>query len=94
MMRQRSWSLGCTAPSANRYGRVSPTRPEHVREELGDAVGLILDGGISPGQQVTIQALAEATVIRSRRLAPFDAASMWGHIPSRFAISGSPIGPG
>ncbi len=32
-------------PSANRSGRISPTRAEHVREELGDAVALILDGG-------------------------------------------------
>jgi L-threonylcarbamoyladenylate synthase len=36
---------GIAAPSANRYGRLSPTRAEHVREELGDAVRLILDGG-------------------------------------------------
>ena len=36
---------GIAAPSANRYGRLSPTRPEHVRDELGDAVRLILDGG-------------------------------------------------
>jgi L-threonylcarbamoyladenylate synthase len=33
------------APSANRFGRVSPTRAEHVREELGNVVDLILDGG-------------------------------------------------
>ena len=32
-------------PSANRSGRISPTTAEHVREELGDAVALILDGG-------------------------------------------------
>jgi len=33
------------APSANRSGRVSPTTAEHVRKELEDRVGLILDGG-------------------------------------------------
>jgi L-threonylcarbamoyladenylate synthase len=33
------------APSANRFGRVSCTRAEHVAEELGDRVELILDGG-------------------------------------------------
>lgn len=33
------------APSANRFGRVSPTTAAHVQEELGDAVGMILDGG-------------------------------------------------
>ncbi len=33
------------APSANRSGRISPTRAQDVREELGDRVALILDGG-------------------------------------------------
>lgn len=33
------------APSANRSGSVSPTRPEHVAESLGDRVRMILDGG-------------------------------------------------
>jgi L-threonylcarbamoyladenylate synthase len=33
------------APSANRSTRVSPTTAGHVRDELGDAVELILDGG-------------------------------------------------
>jgi L-threonylcarbamoyladenylate synthase len=33
------------APSANRSGRVSPTEAAHVAEELGDRIGLILDGG-------------------------------------------------
>jgi L-threonylcarbamoyladenylate synthase len=36
---------GIAAPSANRYGRLSPTRAEHVRDELGEAVKVILDGG-------------------------------------------------
>jgi L-threonylcarbamoyladenylate synthase len=33
------------APSANRFGRISPTTAAHVREELGDSVDMILDGG-------------------------------------------------
>jgi L-threonylcarbamoyladenylate synthase len=46
---------GIAAPSANRYGRLSPTKPEHVRDELGDAVKIILDGGDSPiGLESTI----------------------------------------
>ncbi|HOV56882.1 MAG TPA: L-threonylcarbamoyladenylate synthase [Rhodanobacteraceae bacterium] len=36
---------GIAAPSANRYGRVSPTTAQHVREELGERVDLVLDGG-------------------------------------------------
>lgn len=33
------------APSANRSGRVSPTRAAHVVAELGGAIDLVLDGG-------------------------------------------------
>ncbi len=33
------------APSANRFGRISPTRAEHVMEELGGIIPLIVDGG-------------------------------------------------
>ncbi|MDT7847639.1 L-threonylcarbamoyladenylate synthase [Streptomyces justiciae] len=36
---------GVTAPSANRFGSVSPTTSDHVRAELGDAVDFVLDGG-------------------------------------------------
>jgi L-threonylcarbamoyladenylate synthase len=33
------------APSANRFGKVSPTTAQHVRDDLGDDVDMILDGG-------------------------------------------------
>lgn len=33
------------APSANPFGYVSPTTPQHVNEQLGDKVSYILDGG-------------------------------------------------
>ncbi len=33
------------APSANPHGRISPTRAQHVRDELGPGVELVLDGG-------------------------------------------------
>jgi L-threonylcarbamoyladenylate synthase len=36
---------GLAAPSANRFGRLSPTTAAHVRSDLGDDVELILDGG-------------------------------------------------
>jgi L-threonylcarbamoyladenylate synthase len=38
---------GLAAPSANRFGRISPTTAEAVKEELGDAVNWILNGGQS-----------------------------------------------
>ena len=36
---------GVAAPSANRFGKVSPTSATHVREDLGSDVDFILDGG-------------------------------------------------
>jgi L-threonylcarbamoyladenylate synthase len=36
---------GIAAPSANRFGRVSPTTAAHVRADLGTDVDIILDGG-------------------------------------------------
>jgi L-threonylcarbamoyladenylate synthase len=54
---------GIAAPSANRYGRLSPTRAEHVREELGDSVRVVLDGGESQvGLESTIVACDGQTV--------------------------------
>ncbi|MFN5256834.1 MAG: L-threonylcarbamoyladenylate synthase, partial [Limnohabitans sp.] len=44
---QAAWALGVSgvsAPSANRFGRVSPTTAAHVQSELGTEL-LILDGG-------------------------------------------------
>jgi L-threonylcarbamoyladenylate synthase len=37
--------LPLAAPSANRFGRISPTQASHVFEELGDRISWILDGG-------------------------------------------------
>ncbi len=36
---------GVAAPSANRFGKVSPTSARHVRDDLGSDVDFILDGG-------------------------------------------------
>lgn len=41
----RAVDTGVVAPSANRFGRVSPTTAEHVLSDLGDDVDLVLDGG-------------------------------------------------
>jgi L-threonylcarbamoyladenylate synthase len=46
---------GVTAPSANRFGSVSPTTADDVRAELGGAVDVVLDGGpCSVGVESTI----------------------------------------
>src|ERR1700680_710945 len=54
---------GIAAPSANRYGRLSPTRAEHVREEFGAAVRVVLDGGdCKLGLESTIVACLDGKV--------------------------------
>ena len=53
---------GVAAPSANRFGHVSPTTAQHVADDLGDAVDLILDGGACDiGIESTIIAFTTAT---------------------------------
>ncbi|HWK45620.1 MAG TPA: L-threonylcarbamoyladenylate synthase [Stellaceae bacterium] len=56
------------APSANRSGRISPTLAQHVRDELGDRVDLVLDGGACAiGLESTVLDLTEE---RPRLLRP------------------------
>ena len=51
----KAFDGGIAAPSANRFGHISPTTAQHVREELGAAVALVLDGGpCSVGIESTI----------------------------------------
>lgn len=58
----RNFGDGIAAPSANLYGRVSPTRARHVADALGDSVDLILDGGTCEiGLESTIIDLSDGT---------------------------------
>lgn len=69
----RKSGLGLAAPSANRFGRVSPTTPEHVAAELGDAMDMILDGGpCQVGVESTIVSLLgpEPVVLRPGGITP------------------------
>ena len=51
------------APSANRFGRVSPTTARHVVDDLGDAVDLVLDGGqCAIGVESTIVECTDSSV--------------------------------
>ncbi|WP_338767393.1 L-threonylcarbamoyladenylate synthase [Massilia sp. METH4] len=52
---------GVAAPSANKFGNVSPTTAQHVRDEFGDGTLTVLDGGSS---QVGI----ESTIVDLSRL--------------------------
>ncbi len=40
----KACDTGVAGPSANRFGRVSPTTAQHVQQEFGDSL-LVLDGG-------------------------------------------------
>ncbi len=62
---------GIAAPSANRFGRISPTDAAHVREELGAAVALVLDGGpCQVGIESTIIDLSRGADFPPRLLRP------------------------
>ncbi|MGE5160495.1 MAG: L-threonylcarbamoyladenylate synthase, partial [Betaproteobacteria bacterium] len=67
------------APSANRFGHLSPTTAEHVRADLGEkptgALDLILDGGACPvGIESTIVDLtgAQPTLLRPGSITRLD----------------------
>lgn len=45
----RRCSFPLAAPSANPFGYISPTRPEHVETALGHSIDYILDGGPCEG---------------------------------------------
>ncbi|MEN9773894.1 MAG: hypothetical protein RL322_964 [Pseudomonadota bacterium] len=57
----RLGGLGLAAPSANRFGRVSPTMARHVQDDLGADAPMILDGGpCGVGLESTIVDLSRA----------------------------------
>jgi L-threonylcarbamoyladenylate synthase len=55
------------APSANRFGRISPVTAEHVVEELGGRIPLVLDGGpCRHGLESTIVAVEDRRLVLLR----------------------------
>jgi L-threonylcarbamoyladenylate synthase len=73
---------GVAAPSANRFGRVSPTTAAHVRADLGGAVDLVLDGGpCDVGVESTIVdfSTGEAEVVRPGGVTFEQLARVLGH---------------
>lgn len=57
----QAFGSGIAAPSANRYGHVSPTASAHVRDEFGDAVTVLEGGDCEVGLESTILSLLEST---------------------------------
>lgn len=63
----RAFGGGIAAPSANRFGAVSPTTADHVVEDLGENVDYILDGGACDvGVESTIVDLSRARPVLLR----------------------------
>ncbi len=82
---------GVAAPSANRFGRISPTTAAHVREELGERVPLILDGGACPvGIESTILDLSRGrpVLLRPGAIGAADIARVIGQVPEMAALRG------
>ena len=72
---------GVAAPSANKFGRISPTTAAHVRAELGDAVDWVLDGGeCEVGIESTIIDLSRgrAVLLRPGQITPARIAAVLG----------------
>lgn len=64
----RRFGGGLAAPSANKFGQVSPTTAAHVASDLGSAVDFVLDGGPCPiGVESTI---VDCTVSPAQILRP------------------------
>jgi len=87
---------GVAAPSANRFGRISPTTAQHVADDVGDALALILDGGAcAVGIESTIVAFvaAEPVLLRPGAIGAAALAQVLGHTP-RAADVGAPRASG
>lgn len=84
---------GIAAPSANRFGRISPTTAAHVQEELGERVPLILDGGpCLVGIESTIIDLSRGTpeVLRPGHVSPLQLSEVLGTAPTLHQSQGAP----
>jgi L-threonylcarbamoyladenylate synthase len=80
------------APSANRFGRISPVTAKDVQSELGDDISLILDGGASMhGLESTILSLS-ALGMEILRPGPVteDQLNQYGHIIHCKSIAKTP----
>lgn len=88
----RLFGGGVAAPSANRSNHVSPTTARHVREDLGEAVDLVLDGGpCVVGIESTVLSLATRvpTVLRPGGVSVEALRTMLGEVQ---VLAGSDVG--
>lgn len=83
----RGCGFPLAAPSANRFGRISPTSARHVEQEIGNRIQLILDGGSCEiGVESTIIKLSDDGVfdlMRPGKITDMDIAQVLRDIPRR-----------
>jgi L-threonylcarbamoyladenylate synthase len=83
---------GLAAPSANRFGRISPTSAVHVRQEFNNDLALVLDGGACDiGIESTIIDARDSTlrILRPGSISP-DVITAAGHRVERGQTAHSP----
>ncbi len=79
--REAGGSGAVAAPSANRFGRISPTQARHVADEFGEGVPVILDGGACAiGIESTILDLSRdrPVLLRPGHIQPGELAAVMG----------------
>ncbi|MCG7399215.1 MULTISPECIES: L-threonylcarbamoyladenylate synthase [Caballeronia] len=74
---------GVAGPSANRFGHVSPTTAQHVRDEFGDAVHVLDGGAADVGIESTILDLSRGfpALLRPGHVSPRQIADVIGIAP-------------
>ncbi len=90
-------NIPLAAPSANPFGYVSPTEPEHVKKQLGNKLDYILDGGkCTVGLESTIVGIegGKVCVFRLGGLAIEDIENSVGTVDLRINNSSNPKVPG
>ena len=81
--KRRGGHGGVAAPSANRFGHVSPTTAQHVRDEFGATVHVLDGGACDVGIESTILDLSRGfpALLRPGHVSPLDIARVLGEAP-------------
>jgi L-threonylcarbamoyladenylate synthase len=93
----RETGVPLAAPSANPFGRISPTTADHVRRQLGKQVDLVLDGGpCRVGVESTIISLVEdkPALLRAGGVAVEDIETAVGPVLRPTSNPNHPTAPG
>jgi L-threonylcarbamoyladenylate synthase len=93
----RAFGGPLAAPSANRFGRISPTDAAAVRTELGEAVPLILDGGpCAVGLESTVLFLSEhqPVLLRAGGIPVEEIEAVVGRVQRAAPVDDRPLAPG